>query len=447
MANYEVTTDKGTYQIDTEAAPQAEIPAAAVPSASATPNPSFLPNYKSVMDKIGTRPSMVKDLINDPSTLDRFMKHPVGTTLRTIGGAAEYAEGVPALIGMAIQKGDFSDLPDKLVSLAQGKNPAQLGDVVRNTGFGGSANESISSTVGLLSSFANPPGMKSAKALDAITVKPAVSKLGEFIDPSAQSLINKAQKLTTEILQPSKGELANSLGRGRQLPAIEQAAKVISKSKDYEELGQNLDTSIKDIFDKRNAILSSNNYKIPADYMKPLEDLIAKKQAGGQMTESELGQMNDVLSREKAFFVKNGATFDRLNGQGRKEFLQDATQSLLTKLSNGDVIDTQPFRTQALNALRTGLKVAVEGGDKKVAAYNETYGGLKRAKELVAGQQALDQKAVSEHAIDRITRMLNPSDIPTAVARSAALRAKSLSSRTGQIEQLMNRAKSRSLRP
>lgn len=157
-------------------------PVAQVPNTSSS-NPSFLPNYNAVMDKIGNRPSMIADLIKDPSTLARFQQHPLGTTLRTIGGAMQYAEGVPAAVGLAAQSGKYGQLPDMLGKLAQGKASPQLGDLIRTTGFGGAANEPLASTIGFLATLGATPAAKVAQpASDAL----AYNVMKDYLKPTAK---------------------------------------------------------------------------------------------------------------------------------------------------------------------------------------------------------------------------------------------------------------------
>ena len=55
-------------------------------------------------EKITQRPSAMADLIQDPTTLERFKQHPLGTSLRTLGGAYELAEGIPADIALKLNK-------------------------------------------------------------------------------------------------------------------------------------------------------------------------------------------------------------------------------------------------------------------------------------------------------------------------------------------------------
>lgn len=272
-----------------------------------------------------------------------------------------------------------------------------------------------------------------------------INSLHTIMNPTTEDLVNRAQKLTTEILQPNKGEMVDAITQGKVLPAVEQAAKVIQKSENYGDLTQNINSSIDDIFTKRNDILKGNNFKVNSDYMSPLENLINDTKQRGQATESEIQQMQDVLSREQAFFAKSGDGFDRLGAQDRKEYLQDQTQRLLTKLQTGESIDTQPARTLAMNALRSGLKTSVEGNDPQIASLNSTYGGLLRAKELVAGQNALASKEITPHPLpDMIQKVTGLFFKPHETALDiASENLNSLARKTSKIESLMNKARSR----
>jgi len=249
---------------------------------------------------------------------------------------------------------------------------------------------------------------------------------------------NKAEKITTEILQPSKGELASYLERGKPMPAIEEMARTIKKSKNYTELRQNVDNSIKKVMDERNTILRQNNRRI-GDYTKELKNYIDDLKAKGQATPSEIQQMEDVLLREKDFISKN--PLDRLSGQSRKEYLQDLTDSLLQKTEHGDIIDTQPARNRALDKIRQGLRKEVEGNNYKIKELNSRYGGLREARKLVAGQEALAQKAVPEKLMVRLLRFLtHPQDIPAEVARGALERNANLFNKTKAVQKLVTRA-------
>jgi hypothetical protein len=239
-------------------------------------------------------------------------------------------------------------------------------------------------------------------------------------------------------LQPSKGELASYLEKGKKMPAVEELARTIKKSKNYTELRQNVDNSIKTIMGERNTILKQNNRRI-GDYTKELKNYIDDLKVRGQATPSEIQQMEDVLLREKDFMSKN--PLDRLTGQSRKEYLEDLTDSLLQKTERGAIIDTQPARNRALDKIRQGLRKEVEGNNYKIKELNSRYGGLREARKLVAGQEALAQKAVPESVLQKLINIItHPKDIPGEVARGALDRQMNLIKRTSKIETLMRKS-------
>jgi hypothetical protein len=266
--------------------------------------------------------------------------------------------------------------------------------------------------------------------------------------PSPEKMLTKAEKLTTEILNPPKGELASYIARNKKMPAIEETMKVINKSKNYGEIGKNIDNVIKDTMSLRNGLLEQYDIvegnKSLGDYTKGLKDYIKTEIAKGQSTSSEIRQMQDVLNRELEFLKTN--PLNRVKGQLRKEYLQDKTESLLQKTEKGDIIDTQPTRNRALDQLRRGLRQEVERGlDGENKSYitelNSRYGGLRRAKELVSGQEALSQKAVPQSLLERVFRLITkPQDIPQEVAREAFKTQQGLSKKTQTVESLIRRA-------
>ncbi len=419
MATYQITTDKGTYQVDTENITKND------PVSVDTPKPDLKLNPQQASS----------DLLKLANT----------GLLKTVTGQG---------FGNRMFNNESMNIPDNTnkpfdANVTSVRKPVNQIEQIINQGAAGTVGDildGVTSPTGLFmtaqGSLNNPVAKQILGNIQSKTIAPIKNQINNILNGNPTDLISKAEKLTTEVLQPTKSELANALERGKQLPAVEQAAKVIKASPDYQSLNQNLYTSINDIFTKRNEILKNNNYDIKPNYMDNLQKVINDTKAAGQATDSELQQMNDVLSREKAWYMNNGNKLSRLDGQSRKEFLQDQTQSLLTKLQTGDIIDTQPARTQALNALRSGLKDAVEGGDAKIAAYNATYNGLKRAKELVSGQQAMEQKAVQQSALQKTVQMVtNPTQIPSIMARNAAeQRASSLLRSTSKIENLMKKS-------
>lgn len=296
---------------------------------------------------------------------------------------------------------------------------------------------------------ANDFGMV-ASALPIETVASPVAKgLNEVrrfgLNPTSEGLTKKAQKMTTEILQPSKGQLEAYLKQGRQHPAIEQATDAMAEAKDYSSLKDHIAEAVSGKMGERNKILAENNFPVGREYVRPLiKEVRSMRRPGSQVTDAEYGQAKNVLKSEFDYLRANKPS--RLDAQSRKEYLQDLTERLLEKNDLGENVSREPARSRALDTLRSGLKDAVEGGDPRVRALNETYGGLHDAKGLAAGQEALAQKAIPENMLEAIfSHISKPADIPMSIARRTLARQSDLPKKTKRISELVKKA--RSLKP
>lgn len=272
--------------------------------------------------------------------------------------------------------------------------------------------------------------------LDVANNVAGLAGLDKALNPTKEILLNKAQKLTTEILQPPKAELAGYIERGKTMPAIDEATKEITTSKTYGELQKKIEKTISNIMEERNNLIKEP--RLVGDYTQGLQDEIARLKGMGQATPTEIKQMEDTLSRE-ANWVKNNP-ITRVTLQARKEELQRMTESILQKNADGGYV--QPSRKMALDIVRRGLKESIEAGQSRVAELNARYGGLLRAKELIAGQEALAQKAIPQNILQRIFRLITqPKDIPEEIARGALERQSGLAGTTSKIGRLVRDAK------
>lgn len=255
--------------------------------------------------------------------------------------------------------------------------------------------------------------------------------------PSPEQLIAKAEDITYKLLRPSINDVANSLKKHEVYPAVREFTKAIRKSKDFGEAQVHIENATKTIFDERNSILKANNYKMTDNYIKGLEDFYNKKKSEGIMKEPELNQIGDVISQEKAWLAQN-PEMDRLSGQSRKERLQQETKKLLITREDGGITVTEPARKQAMDILRDGLKKEVEGNDIRVRELNETYGGLKDAKDLITRQAAMIKTSASDGLIKRTMMFFaNPRG---TVVDNAIDNLNKLSVKTSKIEKLMQQA-------
>jgi len=159
-------------------------------------NKPFLPKRQQVMQEISRRPGSIqtlgraiKDNINPLDLLNMGISNPI--TLFKIAQPAAVAAGIPfkraeaavAAPALEAQAGNFNFM-DLLRASGRGlvgKSQAELGDVVRTTGFGGRLNEPLSALSGLVQSGVMGAGLvKGAQAL-APKVAPIAAKAGQAI--------------------------------------------------------------------------------------------------------------------------------------------------------------------------------------------------------------------------------------------------------------------------
>lgn len=315
-------------------------------------NPSFLPNYNAVMDKINNRPSMIADLIKDPSTLARFQQHPLGTTLRTIGGAMQYAEGVPAAIGLAAQSGKYGQLPDMLSKLAQGQASPQLGDLIRTTGFGGAINEPLASTTGFLATLGATPAAK--------TIQPASNALAYN---AMKEYIPQAARDFTFDHDGARGLLNEGLVFANAKQGY-QAAQTRTG-----EIGKMIDNVIKS---SPNATLATDQSAV----LKPLDDAIAQanlspntnKTLADRLMAAKLDLSNKYSPQGNIIGPKD------LNMTPPQLFQLKKQVSDLTKWT-GNMSDDKPVNA-ALQDVYRNIKTSLNSQVPGLSELNQRYGDM-----------------------------------------------------------------------
>lgn len=381
------------------------------------------------------------------------------------------ALGGPIGVGMGMMKGaipqDVPSIIGKLTNvLGQGIPQATVSHPLMTAAGGpsaammatGAGQPSTGESVG-----GNPKTMSGQISGDALSagvgglmVGPEGTKLPQITGPEVETAESKVAsslaKKVTEVLQPPKKDMQSYIDRGLKYPAVEQASKVIKKSKNYGELRDNLDSVIKSQYSERADLLKKNNKEIPTDYTAPLEALIAKEAASGQANPKDLSVMSKVLENEKRFLgigeteeITNATPepsnpLDVLKAQSRKELMQDLTEKLLERRADGEKVITQPAKYKALDALRLGLKQSIEKAVPKVAPINETYNGLKEARWLASGQEALSQKEIPEGFLQKVAGLFSHNAAQTAM-KIASDESGKLSKVTRRIESLQKTMK------
>lgn len=157
---------------------------------------------------IASRPSMMKELIKDPTTLERFVKHPLGTTLRTVGGAMELAEGTMANAGIALQQGNLGRIPSDMYKTITGQRPSQLGDIMRNVG----TPEPLAASVGLLASGSK---FSPTTQINNVALKySGATKLGEMIQKVGKPALARSLSIFSGI---EKNKMMDALNNPKML--------------------------------------------------------------------------------------------------------------------------------------------------------------------------------------------------------------------------------------
>jgi hypothetical protein len=268
-------------------------------------------------------------------------------------------------------------------------------------------------------------------------VKSGVKSIRDYMANAPKRATIKAEKVTSEIVKPTPSETALYKAKGETNPAIREATKIIDESKTYDELISKTGNKVNENMTKRNKIIENNNFKVKGnDYLQEVYDLKNKLKSGGQITETELGQIDDAI-REELQWLKDNPNPTRMIAQKRKEYLEDLTRSLLE--SNESTI-TQPARQQALDAIRRGLRRVVNNNNPILTALNDTYGGLRQAQYYLAKQGAslsnkptklLRQKIADliKHPIDTTTDILIK---PESVLPAKTKYIKKMSTKAGQ---------------
>jgi hypothetical protein len=199
MPTYEVTIGGKTYDVD---APNEQALPEIVDTISqreGISRKSILPFMQPLVNYINQAPqraeqnimnrtSMMTPLYQDPSTLSRLAAHPVGTILRTIAGAGELAEGIPADIAYNLNTPQ-NIIPD-IQKTIMGQRPTQGGDILTKAG----APPLVAAIGGLLaaSSKFTPSG-----ALGNMIFTPATKALKFVLNKVGRPIASQAMRFLT----------------------------------------------------------------------------------------------------------------------------------------------------------------------------------------------------------------------------------------------------------
>lgn len=234
------------------------------PSNSSRTSQPFLPQRQSVEEAISRRPDAVeilKERIKPPSNLSDLLNfltmNPIQRTISAAQTGAtalavpfQRGEAAVAAPALEAQAGNFnlSDLARAAGQGLIGQRPAQLGDLIRTTGFGGRLNEPIAGVTGLLGAGALGAGMTKGASALAPKVAPLATKAGQAVGKVAGAPIrfvkniarrSAANYITDDVAPQAHAIYKDSVNKftpqiqqfaRRELKVPETAIKTISKN-------------------------------------------------------------------------------------------------------------------------------------------------------------------------------------------------------------------------
>lgn len=153
----------------------------------------WLPNKQNVENKIQNRPDSVGEFQKELSTpMNPILPPQIKAAMvgaKAIAVPFQRLEAGLSSAGLSAQSGEFSKIPEQFMKGLSGQKPAELGDLIRTTGFGGGSNEMLSRITGLIPTFGIP--------MDAFTtINPGIKKvLNQAIQDGAQVAKDTADHL------------------------------------------------------------------------------------------------------------------------------------------------------------------------------------------------------------------------------------------------------------
>lgn len=289
------------------------------------------------------------------------------------------------------------------------QNPGSLGSRVFSSA-GGEAAKSLTQSKNPIANFAmdiafDPMTYMGAGAGSEAAAKAMAPRAGKLMMQSKKAL-NEAEKLATQILQPTTSDLSEAIAKGKQLPSIKRGAESISSARTFEDVVKQLRTTTKDLFDERRMILEQNNVPVGGQALEALSEVASKANKDMVLSPSKLKQFDNVFYREAEFLEKN-PVMDVVTAQARKEALQDLTRPLLEKRRAGTLTGSENVELQAYDALRQGYRNAILKALPKdkatiVDKINSKYEGLLDATELASSQAARGIKEVPKSLLEKV---------------------------------------------
>lgn len=214
---------------------------------------------------INSRPSAITSLVQNPPT----MAHPVGAVLRTLQGAGELYQGVPASIALDLQRGKPQDIIGNLGKVVAGQRPAQYGDVYQGAGVP----KPLAAAGGLATDIALTPGgtegvINLAKG-GVKTITGVTKNIGDFFnfDQKSLTLGDKVRAVAAQAKQIA----VDQFGKAIDILAQQNPTKTVSLQDVIDGIKNNQDLpyEAKSVFNRTPILRDMLKDPSDPDYVSP----------------------------------------------------------------------------------------------------------------------------------------------------------------------------------
>ena len=272
---------------------------------------SFLPKLGETEQKIAQRPNDIQtfkeEWNNNPKNIVEALSNPLRPAvlgMKAFNIPFSRGESAVASTGLALQRGEPQNIAGDVASSLMGKRQAQVGDIIRTTGFGGKLNEPLASTTGLLGlmGIGNlvTKGSVAPNITKNISSDGIIGGLGKTGTQAQQEIVNIVSpiKKTVKNIGEKFNNYKNSVVEREQLPKTIENLQQQQKASEIklETLGEqqkvDLENKDLDIKNKVKEIDTAKENKLSE--LKALQDKMAKATARSiqQRTPQIKGQMN-----------------------------------------------------------------------------------------------------------------------------------------------------------
>lgn len=161
--------------------------------------------------RLQQRGSAIADLIQNPPETDKGgYTHPLGTLLRYMQGAGEYAQGIPSSVGLDLQQGQPQNIVPNLGKVLTGQRPAQTGDIYAGAGLP----EPLAAGMGLFTDVMLTPGGARGTV--------AAGKAGINVTTKGMSALKDIFKATTNVDKAQRAKqgldaVRTTLGKAKEI--------------------------------------------------------------------------------------------------------------------------------------------------------------------------------------------------------------------------------------